>query len=140
MAQYLEGTDRRSFALGMINAFAEIVAAGVKPLALSPPLDEDLFEDIREGSDAIVADWGVVSYIERDLLETDLFPAEMTRGIIAILYCASREVLDAYLALKEERADLVDRGAYEGLQRRAIAERFGRLLGYSEETIAARLA
>ena len=57
MAQYLEGIDRRSFALGMINAFAEMVAAGVKPVALSPPIDEELFDSILAGSDAIVADW-----------------------------------------------------------------------------------
>lgn len=140
MAQYLEGVDRRSFALGMINAFAEMVAAGVKPLALSPPIDEELFEAIRIGSDEIVADWEVVSTVERELLETDLFPASMTDGITVILYAASEEILSKYLALKEARAEMVANGEYEGANCRSIALQFGRLLGYSEEDIEARLA
>lgn len=139
MAQYLEGIDRRSFALGMINAFAEVVAAGVKPLALSPPIDEELFDSIRGGSDAIVADWKVVSYVERELLETDLFPSSMTDGITVILYAASQDVLTKYLALKEERAEMVANGDYEGTNRRSVAMQFGRLLGYSEEAIEAKL-
>jgi hypothetical protein len=140
MAQYLEGIDRRSFALGMINAFAEVVAAGVKPVALSPPIDEEMFEAIRSGSDAIVADWKVTSYVERELLETDLFPASMTDGITVILYAASESVLAKYLALKSERAEMVANGEYEGANRHSIAMQFGRLLGYSEKNLEAKLA
>jgi hypothetical protein len=140
MAQYLEGIDRRSFALGMINAFAEMVAAGVKPLALSPPIDEELFEAIRVGSDTIVGDWKVVSYVERELPETDLFPASMTDGVTVILYAASQDVLVNYHALKKERAERIVNGKYEGANRRSIALQFGRLLGYSEEELEARLS
>jgi len=139
MAQYLEGTDRRSFALGMINAFSEIVAAGIKPMALSPPIDEELFEAIRAGSDAIAADWGVVSYVERELLQTDLFPAEVTEGFTVILYFATQKTFDEYLKLKRERRELEANGEYRGTARRAIAMRFGQLLGYSEEAVAKRL-
>jgi hypothetical protein len=140
MAQDLEGIDRRSFALGMINAFAEMVAAGVKPVALSPPIDGELFEAILTGSNEIVANWQVVSHVERELPETDLFPASMTDGITVILYAASEGVLAKYLALKSERAELVANGEYEGANRRSIAMQFGRLLGYSEEELEARLA
>jgi hypothetical protein len=38
--------DRLSFQLGMIDCFAEMVAAGVKRLAISPPLDQ---EEVIEG-------------------------------------------------------------------------------------------
>jgi len=139
MAQYLEGTDRRSFALGMINAFSEIVAAGVKPMALSPPIDEELFDAIRTGSDSITADWGVVSYVERELLQTDLFPAEATEGITVILYFGSQKLMDEYMELKQERSELEANGKYTSPARREIALRFGRLLGYSEETLTERL-
>jgi len=139
MVQHLEGTDRRSFALGMINAFSEIVAAGGKPMALSPPIDEELFDAVRAGSDAIAADWGVVSYVERELLQTDLFPAEATEGITVILYVDTQKTLDEYLELKRERRELEAKGQYQGTARRAIAMHFGRLLGYSEEAVAKRL-
>ena len=46
--------DRTSFQLGMINCFAEMVAVGVKCLAISPPLDPEEYEGIREASEAIV--------------------------------------------------------------------------------------
>ena len=140
MAQYLEGVDRRSFALGMINAFAEMVAAGVKPLALSPPIDDELFESIGKGSDEIVANWKVASYVESELIETDLFPASMTNGITVILYAESEDVLEQYHALKTKRAEMIANGSYEGDNRRSIALRFGRLLGYSEENLQTRLA
>jgi len=140
MAQYLEGVDRRSFALGMINAFAEMVAAGVKPLALSPPIDDELFESICKGSDEIVANWKVASVVESELIETDLFPASMTHGITVILYAGSEDVLEQYHALKTKRAEMIANGSYEGDNRRSIALRFGRLLGYSEENLQTRLA
>jgi len=140
MAQYLEDVDTRSFALGMINAFAEMVAAGVKPLALSPPIDDELLETIRKGSDEIAANWKVASCVESELLETDLFPASMTDGITVILYAASEDVLASYHDLKRERAKMVAIGEYEGANRRLIAMRFGQLLGYSEEMLQARLA
>jgi len=140
MAQYLEGVDRRSFALGMINACAEMVAAGVKPLALSPPIDDELFESIRKGSDEIVANWKVASYVESELIETDLFLASMTNGITVILYAESEGVLEEYQALKQERSAMVANHTYEGANRRSVARRFGRLLGYSEDMIEVKLS
>jgi hypothetical protein len=49
---------RLSFQLGMINCFAEMVAVGVKRLAISPPLLPEDYEGIREASEAIVRDPG----------------------------------------------------------------------------------
>ena len=39
--------DPRSFQLGMINCFAEMVAAGVKRLAISPPLAPEEYKEIK---------------------------------------------------------------------------------------------
>ena len=64
----------------------------------------------------------------------------MTDGITVILVAASEDVLAKYHALKKERSEMVATSEYEGANRRSIAMQFGRLLGYSEESIEARLA
>ena len=56
--------DRLSFQLGMINCFAEMVAVGVKRLAISPPLSPEDYEAIREVSDSIVEGSGILSYLD----------------------------------------------------------------------------
>lgn len=45
-----------------------------------------------------------------------------------------------YLAVRAEKEELAAAGAYRGEQRRALAYRFGRLLSYTDEAIARRLA
>jgi len=72
--------DRASFQLGMINCFCEMVAMGVKRLAISPPLSPLEYEAIREASDTIVGRSGIHAYLEHSLLVTHLQPAEFTRG------------------------------------------------------------
>lgn len=56
--------DRRSFQLGMINCFAEMVAVGVKRLAISPPLAPEEYQEIREASEAIVEGSGIRSHLD----------------------------------------------------------------------------
>ena len=46
--------DVFSFQVGMINCFVEMVAVGVKQLAISPPLTPVDYEKIRPYSDQIV--------------------------------------------------------------------------------------
>jgi hypothetical protein len=72
--------DRISFQLGMINCFAEMVAVGVKRLAISPPLTPDDHALIEGASQAIVQGFGIKSYLEKSLLVTDLQPEELPRG------------------------------------------------------------
>jgi hypothetical protein len=131
--------DPRSFQLGMINCFAEMVAAGVKALAISPPLAPEEYEEIKEASEAIVAGSGIHSHLDMSLLITDLQSAEFTRGKWSVLYFKARETLEAYEALKERKAKLEAVGAYDADARREISTEFMRLLSYPQETIDAKL-
>jgi hypothetical protein len=131
--------DVRSFHLGMINCFAEMVAVGVKSLAISPPLFPEEYERIREASEAIAAGSGIHSYLETSLLVTDLQSAEFTRGKWSVLYYKTPETLDVYHALKERKAELEAARRYDADARRAISAEFMRLLSYPEDVIAAKI-
>ncbi len=130
----------RSFELGMINAFAEMVAMGVKRLAISPPLLPGAYKEIQPALEALVEGSGIRSYLERSLLVTDLQSAEFTRGRWSVLLFREEETLEAYLALKSRQASLEAEGRYEGGARVEISREFMRLLSYPEEVIEAKLA
>ncbi|MGD2122655.1 MAG: hypothetical protein PVJ76_12965 [Gemmatimonadota bacterium] len=131
--------DLRSFQLGMINCFAEMVAVGVKKLAISPPLSQEEYGALREASDAIVEGSGIHSYLETSLLVTDLQSAEFTEGKWSILYFNDPETLAAYKALKERKAELEGAGRYDGQARHQISAEFMRLLSYPEGVIKAKI-
>ena len=130
--------DERSYNLGGIGAFAEVVGAGVKNLALSAPMSPQEMDGLIEEAEKIVERNHALSYRETDFLTTDLFPAAITDGKhVLLIYTGS--VKDQYLALKEEKKALVDQNRYGGEARREVARKMGRLLSYSEEKIAALL-
>ena len=131
--------DKRSVRLGMINCFCEMVAMGVKRLAISPPLTPEDYQNIREGSQAVVEGSGIRSYLEKSLLITALQSADFTRGKWSILYYKDEETLEAYLALKERQHALENEGRYTEDAHRAISTEFMRLLSYPDEVIAAKL-
>ncbi len=132
--------DRLSFELGMINCFAEMVAAGVKELAISPPLLPADYERLKEASEEIVRRSGIQSHLETSLIVTALQSAEFTRGKWSVLYYRDEATLEAYLALKRKQARLQESGQYGAEAEREISSEFMRLLSYPEETIQARLA
>jgi hypothetical protein len=131
--------DLRSFHLGMINCFAEMVAVGVKKLAISPPLSPEEYEEIREASEAITAGSGIHSYLETSLLVTDLQSEDFTRGKWSVLYSKTADTLDAYKALKERKAELEALGEYDRAARRAVSVEFMRLLSYPEDVIEEKI-
>lgn len=131
--------DGPSFHLGMINCFAEMVAVGVKPLAISPPLAPEEYEEIREASDAIVEGSGIRSWLETSLLVTDLQSPEFTRGKWSVLYYKDPEVLEAYGVLKARKEKLEGEGGYTAEERRALSREFMELLGYPPHAIQAKL-
>jgi hypothetical protein len=124
----------------MINAFAEMVAVGVKELAISPPLAPEEYERIREASDVVVEGSGIRSYLEKSLLVTDLQSAEFTRGKWSVLYFRVEKTLQAYLRLKERAERLEAEGRYSGEARREVSREFMRLLSYPDDVIDGKLA
>ncbi len=132
--------DRVSFQLGMINCFVEMVACGVKKLAISPPVSPNDYKIIGKASEKIAKGFGIKSYIEKSLLITDLQPAEFTQGKWSILYYEDDDVLDAYLALKKKKQELEQSGRYNENTRKKISLEFGGLLSYPREKIEEKIS
>ena len=128
--------DNYSYHLGAADCFCEMVAAGVKRIALSHPCDSreerDLFLPAFE---KLARKYRVQFYVENEPLLTDLFPVSMNRGRYNVIFYVSDEDLQAYLQLKQDKQDLINAGQYSGQPRRDIAIRYGKLLSYSDEGI-----
>jgi catechol 2,3-dioxygenase-like lactoylglutathione lyase family enzyme len=128
-----------AYVLGGIGAFGEMVNAGVKKLALSAPLSSAEMDNIMEEATRVAEQNHVQVYREPDLLVTDLFPAEATKGKeVLLIYQGSTK--EDYLQLKEDTRKLVEAGLYTGKAREAIARRMGRMLGYPPQQINQLLA
>ena len=125
------GIDQRSYNLGGIGAFGEMVDAGVKKLALSAALSPENMDAIVEEAARIAKRNNVEIYRENDFLVTGLFPASITEGKhVLVIY--KGETMQEYLDLKIRKAQLVASNQYAGEAREEIAHRFGAMLSYPE--------
>ncbi len=126
--------DQRSYDLGVIGAFSEVVSYGIKRLALSAAMSPDRMSALIDEALAIADRHGVSTYLEKDFLVTDLFPPEVTEGKhVLLIYTGATG--DEYQALKAQQATLLAEGRYEGEARAEVARAMGRLLSYPEPTI-----
>ena len=126
--------DPTSFQLGVISAFSEVVNAGVKPLALSHPLSSEEMTVFLPEATKIAAKYKVELYLEKDLINTKLFPADIVKDKeVLLLYQGN--TLDRYQAIKRDKAALEHHGIYDDKEALGIAVRFGKLLGYSSKGI-----
>jgi len=131
--------DQRSFHLGVIFAFAEMVAADLKKMALSLPFLPKDCEPLVKDAKRIAREEGVKLRLEKRLLTTDLFPEEITRGKWVLIIYKSPEVLKTYLYLKSKKEQLLKEDNYKGKGREAIAVGLGKLLSYRMDKIKERL-
>lgn len=128
------GIDDRSYQLGIIGGFSEVVRLGVKTLALSEVMIPEEMDGVLEDA-AVIAERNMVEmWRETDFLVTDLYPADVAEGKHVLLIYTG-DTLDRYLQLKADKAALVDAGRYEGEAREEIARRLGRLLSYPDAVI-----
>ena len=137
MAQDLENSpeiDQRSYNLGIMGGFAEVVRLGVKKLALSEVMSPEEMDDVMDDAMVIAKRNQVQMWRETDFLVTDLYPADVAEGRHVLLIYTG-DTLEQYLALKADKAKLVAAGKYEGAAREEIARRFGHLLSYPESVI-----
>lgn len=88
--------DKHAFILGMVAAFCECVAAGCKPLALSPPLLDADCADVEEQARALIAAHGLCVYHEENL---DL--PEAARVHWLVIY-AREETIGQYLQTRAQ--------------------------------------
>lgn len=137
--------DAYSFALGVCEAFCEVVRAGVKRIALSHPFTEDelqnaLGADFLPACEAVARKYGCKAYYLKEPLITDLFPVSLNRGKQNIVFYREDRDLEEFLNIQSDKRRLVEQDRYTGENRRQIAVRYGHLLSYSEEAIARYLA
>jgi len=126
--------DQRSYQLGVMGGFAEVVKLGVKQLALSEVMTPEEMDGVMDDAMIIAERNQVQMWREADFLVTDLYPADVAEGKHVLLIYTG-DTLDRYLAIKADQAGLVAAGEYEGDAREEIARRFGRLLSYPEAVI-----
>lgn len=136
----MDDIDPFSFQLGMINCFVEMVACGVKRLALSPPLSPSEYEAVAPYSEQIVEGFGIASYLENSLIVTMLQSPEFTRNKCSILYYKNETTLGAYRNLKERQACLVASDGYDTNAQKEISMAFMELLSYPSDVIASKLS
>ena len=105
-AQYSQPVDARSYNLGIIGGFSEVVRLGVKRLALSEVMSPDEMDDILADAEVVAKRNGVELYREADLLVTDLYPADVAIGKDVLLIYTG-DTLQRYLALKQRKAKLI---------------------------------
>ncbi len=133
--------DSFSYAMGVIDAFNEVVRAGVKKLALAHPVkDRQLRDELAQAAEEICAQYGTMLYSEDDPLLTDLFPISLNQGTYNILFYQKEEVLAEYLEIKQRKKQLQVEGRYTGQERKEIARAFGYLLSYTDEAIERLIA
>ena len=134
VAQYTQAVDERSYNLGIMGGFSEVVRLGVKELALSEVMSPEEMDDILPDAKIVAERNGVLLYREADLLVSDLYPADVALGK-EVLLIYTGNTLEKYLAIKADKKNLVAADQYQGSNREEIARRFGRLLSYPPEVI-----
>ncbi len=132
--------DGASFALGMINCFIEMVACGVKRLALSPPLSPEDYDRLGAVSAEIADRSGVQWHLEQSIMVTDLQTPELTKGKGTVLYFKKGETLEAYFDLKRRKSEFEVEGRYGADESRQLSREFMQLLSYPDDVIEEKLA
>jgi catechol 2,3-dioxygenase-like lactoylglutathione lyase family enzyme len=117
--------------LGQMQAFAEMVAADVKPLALSQPMSSEDVDKLWEEAQNIAKEHGIEVFREPGLVRTQLFPSDITEDKEVLVF-HKKEALNSYKDLKAS--------IQSGKNGETEARRFGRLLGYPQHYINSLLA
>lgn len=134
-----EPVDKFARQRGTVSAFAELVNAGVKQMALSSVMTTAEMDEFLPLATKEAARYDVEVYRENDLIVTDLFPHDVAEGK-EVLVLFQGLTKDAYLKLKEDQKRYQADGDYSLSERQDVARRFGRLLSYTPRQINRLLA
>ena len=133
--------DIYSHALGVCEAFCEVVRAGVKRIALSHPFtEEELQHDLHGDAffaacEKIAEKYGCKAYHLQEPVLTDLFPISLNRGKQNVVFYREDSDITELLSIQNEKNTLQKSGQYVGEARRILAVRYGHVLSYSDEAI-----
>lgn len=129
--------DTYSFRCGVIDAFSEVVHAGVKRIAFShATTDYQLFLDDIAYARITCQKYDTKMYVEEEMLTTDLFAKSTSYHHYVVILYLHDEDLESYLALKAKKRACQAAGTYDQ-HRHEIATALGKLLSYSDDRIEA---
>ena len=126
--------DKHSFHAGIIMAFAEVVGAGCKKLALSSPYSHQFANEMIDVAEFAAKKRNVIYYVEDDLLVSKLFKPDVAKDKTVIILVQNQEVLDEYLELKTLKKESNVKGNPDEMENE-IVRKFGKLLSYDEASI-----
>ena len=133
--------DNYSYQCGVMDAFNEVVRAGVKRLALAHPCDtREERDSYLDYAQQLCEKYGNHMYVENDSLLTDLFPISMNKDKFNIVFARDPKDLELYVELHVRKQKLIEQGKYHGAARKEIAVEFGHLLSYTDEAIERLIA
>lgn len=128
--------DVWSYELGVMDCFCEMVASGLKKLAMSHPCrTREERDSYQEEVKRLCEKYAISFFSEDEPFLTPLFPEDLNKGTYHYLFFRTQDVLDEYRTLKEEQKALKESGAYTPCKGMEIARRFGSLLSYPPEGI-----
>ncbi len=131
--------DPRSYNLGIIGGFSELVDVGVKKLAFSEALPPDEMDKLIDEAEVIAKRNHVKLYRENDLIVTYLFPADVAVGK-DVLLIYNGNTLDEYLTLKNEIKKLQSDHKYTEEAKTETSIRLGKMLSYPSQKIDEMIA
>lgn len=127
--------DDYSYQCGVMDCFNEMVRAGLKRVALAHPSPTKALRDqYIPFAEQITQKYGTHYYLDDTPLLTDLFPYSLNKDTYNLIFYKNVEDIEEYKLLKELKTSAIQKGEYQAC-RMEIASRFGRLLGYGDETI-----
>jgi predicted enzyme related to lactoylglutathione lyase len=128
--------DEFSRVVGIMGAFAEVVACGAKKMALGAPVsDKDLRDKHYKYAKNIAEQRNIFCRKEDKGFLSDLFPATMNRDKYNILFYKDKQTADDFDKLKLKKETLMKNNEYHGGKRFQIAYDFGVLLSYADQDI-----
>jgi hypothetical protein len=139
LSKILPNFDSHSYHAGINMAFAEVVGAGCKKLALSATYSHEYAKEMMQATEYAVKEYNVLLQVEPRLLVSKLFPADIAKDKTVIIIAQNQGVLDEYAELKALKEKSNEKGNPEELEYK-IARKWGKLLSYEDAKIEELLA
>lgn len=130
MKEYYNNFDQISYEIGMIESFCEMVERNVKPLALSPAFSKENYSVLEKISEHMTEKYDLKSYLEKEMISTDIVPDEYIKDRYVIFYYKDDEVIKQYFELKNNIRELKEKGLYDSDAHKKTSIGFRKLLGY----------
>ena len=134
LSKILPNFDSHSYHAGINMAFAEVVGAGCKQLALSSPYSKEYAEEMMAATEYAANVYNVILHVENDLLVSKLFSEDVAKDKTVIFIARDHGVLEEYATLKTMKRESNKKGNPDELEYE-IARRFGKLLSYDDSSI-----